>query len=275
MEHIIRLDSASDSRLSPYSNLRWKSKSLIRHHEFVVEGRLCVQRLLASQLQVNSVLVQEGREIEATTWIRDRQLPIYVLPAEEIRQLVGFDFHRGFLASALRPSLLELSKLDWSQMIHPLALAVFGVAETENLGSMLRTATALGIRDILMDSRSADPYARRTVRVSMGNVFKQRFYRLDDPVEQLKEMANQTQLRTVVTTLGAGASLLQDWQADHRPVVLVMGNESTGVDSAIEAIANERITIPMEFGTDSLNVSVATGICLYSLVHAFRSLTTG
>ena len=271
MQRVIYSDSASESLLSRYADLRWKSKSNTDQNFFVVEGRLCVQRLLQSQMRVESLLVQKGLEREVSSWLGSNQCPIYVLPREEMKDLVGFDFHRGVLASAYRPVPYHLHQFDWSRTTHPVLLAAFGVTETENLGSMLRTAAGFGVQDILLDHKSADPFARRSVRVSMGNVFKQRFYHLNQTAGQLGEFVAQHSVRTVITTLSEGATPINLWHADHRPVVLVMGNEATGVDPEIESAASDRVTIPMELNTDSLNVSVATGICLYSLLQSFQA----
>lgn len=269
MDRVIYLDAISESLLSQYANLRWKSKS--DQGIFVVEGRLCVQRLLASKMRVESILVQKGRENEIFTWEFDHKCPIYVLPADKMKELVGFDFHRGFLASAYRPKTHDLDDFDWSRTVYPIVLAAFGVTETENLGSMLRTAAAFGVENIFLDKKSADPFARRCVRVSMGTVFKQRFYFLDQTLEQLTNFVVNNHSRTVVTTLCKQAIPIHQWQADHRPVVLVMGNEATGVDAQIESVASDLVTIPMDLNTDSLNVAVATGICLYSLRQACRA----
>ena len=268
---IRRLQSLQDPLLSCYRDMRWRSKSRSDRKTFIVESRLCVQRLLDSSIKVNSLLVPEGSEAEALTW-GDATIPIYTLAADKINELVGYQFHRGVLASAVRPAPKRLTDLNWSQMLRPIVLAAFGVTENENLGSMLRTAAALGVQDILLDKQSADPYSRRTVRVSMANVFKQRLYILEDPADQLIKLQQQTNLRIAVTSLKEDATNLSDWQADQRPVVLVMGNESAGVGDEVEAIASDRLKIPMELGPDSLNVAVATGICLYGLVQACTAI---
>ena len=265
---IRRLQSLHDPLLSCYRDLRWRSKSRGDRKNFIVESRLCVQRLLESSIKVNSLLIPEGSEAEVLEW-GDPTIPIYTLGADNINELVGYEFHRGVLASAVRPVPRTLTDLDWTRMLRPIVLAAFGVTENENLGSMLRTAAALGVQDILLDKQSADPYSRRTVRVSMANVFKQRLYFIKQPAAELTKMRQQRNLRLAVTSLKDHATRLSDWQADQRPVVLVMGNESAGVGDEIEAIASDRLMIPMELGTDSLNVAVATGICLYNLVQAY------
>ncbi len=264
-----RLDDAGDSRLACYADLRWNSKAPSGTRWFVVEGRLCVQRLLASDLDVHSVLVQQGSEKEVANWA-DEQVPIYVLPKSQISELVGYEFHRGLLACGTRPNFLQLADLDWSRMTHPIVLGALGIRERENLGSMLRTAAAMGIQDVLVEPGTADPFARRTIRVSMANVLKQRLYHLGRPVQELGELASDGTVRMVAATLSDDAIPLDSWKPDGRPVVLLMGNEATGLDPALENIATEHVTIPMELGTDSLNVSVATGLCLYELVKRCR-----
>ena len=264
---IRRLQSLQDPLLNCYRDLRWRSRSRSDRDTFIVESRLCVQRLLESTIQVNSILMPEGTEAEALTW-GNAGIPIFTLSPDQISELVGYQFHRGVLASAVRPTLRKLDDLDWSRMIRPIVLAAFGVTENENLGSMLRTAAALGVQDILLDKQSADPYSRRTVRVSMANVFKQRLYFLERPAEELVKLRQQRDVRLAVTTLAKDAANLSNWQADQRPLVLVMGNEAAGVSTQIEAIASDKLMIPMELGTDSLNVAVATGICLHYLVQS-------
>ncbi len=130
---------------------------------------------------------------------------------------------------------------------------------------MLRTSAALGIEKVLIGPLTADPYSRRTVRVSMGAVLKQRLYALKEPLAELSRLQSTGQVRTVVTTLSPEATPLDQFVTDDRAIILVMGGEAEGIDSAIEAMASDRVTIPMQLGTDSLNVSVAAAIFLYQL----------
>ena len=265
MARVIHLNSPDSAIMSCYASLRYRAKSVAADTTFIVEGRLCVHRLLLSSLEVQSILVQQGLESELLHLVNDA-VPVYVLPKKEISQLVGYDFHRGFLAAARRPHLLSVDELQWSGCA--VAIAALGVTESENLGSIFRTAAALGVADILLDHQSADPYARRTVRVSMANVFKQQIYLLDDALVELRRLALEKNVRIVVTTLSEQSIPITSWQPDDRPVILILGSEASGVDRRLEAIATDCVKIPMELGTDSLNVSVAAGICLHAILHA-------
>jgi tRNA G18 (ribose-2'-O)-methylase SpoU len=267
---ILSLDDPTDPRLACYADLRWDSNPGPESSWFIVEGRLCVQRLIESPLEVISVLVEAGKEQEVASWLGD-STPIYVLPAGCVRQLVGYDFHRGVLACGRRPMLLSSDSLSFSHSPTPLALAAIGVNQRENLGSMLRTAAALGIDQILVGGETADPFSRRTVRVSMAAVLKQTLYRLVSPARELQQLQATYGMRTFVTTLSPDATPLDQVVMDERPGILVMGNEANGIDQAIEAIASDRVTIPMRLGTDSMNVSVATAIFMYELTTGLRT----
>ncbi len=266
MARIVSLDEPSDSRLACYADLRWDAKPLPEADWFIVEGRFCVQRLIESPLDLLSILVERGKEADVANWLTDAT-PVYSLPAEKIRALVGYDFHRGVLACGRRPTLGSIDALCVQQPVPRLALAAVGVHERENLGSMMRTAAALGIEQVLIGPRTADPYSRRAVRVSMATVLNLKLTSLGQPVVELRRLQETGRFRTVVTTLSPGATTLDQFVADDRACILVMGSEAEGVGQEIEEIASDRVTIPMRLGTDSLNVSVAAAIFMYELTR--------
>jgi tRNA G18 (ribose-2'-O)-methylase SpoU len=270
---IVRIDDVADPRLSSFADMRtrridpaWAGDDAAASYDiddtFVVEGRWCVQQLAQSAHATTCVVVQDGRQDEVTSWFGD-QVPIYVVSAARIRELVGFDFHRGMLACGKRPTFRGAGELVNDLIADGgVALCVLGVSQQDNLGSMIRTAMAMGIDRLAIGPKTADPLSRRAIRVSMGTVFGQTIYRLDDPP---RDLAAMTSVRTVVTTLSPDATPLGDFVVDDRPIVLVVGSEPDGVAGDVEAAATDRVTIPMKLGTDSLNVSVAAGIFMYAL----------
>ena len=269
MARIVSIDDPGDPRLACYADLRWDIKPGPDVNWFIVEGRFCVQRLIESPLELVSILVQRGREADVAHWLTD-DTPVYSLPAAAIRSLLGYDFHRGILACGRRPIWPLIDSIVFHESESRLALAAVGVNERENLGSMMRTAAALGIEQVLIGPRTADPYSRRAMRVSMATALKLRLTALDQPVVQLRKLQETGRVRTVVTTLSPEATTLDQFVADHRACILVMGNEAEGVDREIEELATDRLTIPMRLGTDSLNVSVAAAIFMYELAMRLR-----
>lgn len=265
MNQIVQIDDARDKRVKDFANVK-RPRSEAVGDPFVVEGRWCVQRLVESNYEVDSVLVQHGREAEFAALVDDGVV-IYSLPSDQIQELVGYPFHRGVLATGRRKPWLPWSKLCefQAEKKSPLLLAVLGVAQHDNLGSIIRSAAALGVQQILIGPGTVDPLSRRVIRVSMATVFSQQLYRLDDPIEQLTQLQERSGLRTVATTLDKDALPLEDFSHDHRDCLLIFGSEAEGIDQSVQRIVTDRLTIPMQSGTDSLNVSVAAAIFMYAL----------
>lgn len=269
---ILPIEDPADPRVARFVGLTRDDSKQPAAETFVVEGRTCVRLLAQSELAVEAMLVQSGREHEAASWSHD-SVPLYVVDAATIRAITGFDFHRGFLALGRRPKIgsMEQWVADISALTTagspgpaPISLASVGVSERDNLGIMIRTAAGLGIGRILTCPRSADPFSRRAVRTSMATVLGQSIYQMRDPESDFVSLASAG-FRTVVTTLASGATPLDQFEPDDRPVVLAIGNESDGVPAAVQAVATDRLTIPMAGGVDSLNAAVAAGIMMYQV----------
>ncbi len=265
MPNLIRIADWEDPRLLPYRDLCNRDTGYFPD-AFIAEGRLVVERLIASGQTIESLLVEEGKEKLFATRVRS-EVPIYCLPAEVLRRLVGFDFHRGVIACGRRPTYLDVKSLSFSDRAARISLAVLDVDDQENMGSMMRSAAALGINQILFSPKTIDPFRRRVIRVSMANVFSHCFYRLRQPASELA-MLRESGFRTVASTLDAATDLDQ-FQVDDRPIVLMVGNEARGIEQQIQQAASDRIRIPMRSGADSLNVAVAAAIMMYQLTRSF------
>lgn len=271
----IQFTDAIDIRLDLYRDLKGQSTLLAKQNHFIVEGKYCVKRLAESKLRVHSVVIQQGRQDEIAGWFSDpsnhEEIEIYVLSAAEIRKLVGFDFHRGVIACGIGQPAKPVSVLLAMVPKPPIVLASLGISDRENLGSIIRTATAMGVQHLICDRASVDPLARRVIRTSMATVFSQVLYSLDTAKQDFESLAGEGGFRTIATTLAKDATPIDDFQWDHRPVVLMMGNESSGLSNDLQAAATDRVTIPTAVAADSLNVSVATAIFLYELTRRARS----
>ena len=260
--NIIPIDYVHDQRLAPYRDLR--SGAAVADGSFVVEGRWLLERLIDSSYPIESILAEAGNEADYAE--RISPAPVYALPREAIKQLVGFDFHRGVLGCARRRAYSELEDLEIPSAKSRLALAMIDVQDQENAGSLLRSAAALGVNQILLGPKTVDPFRRRVIRVSMGGVLFHRFYRMREPEVELPDLRGRG-FRTLASTLQQ-ATDLGDFQPDDRPLILMVGNEADGLNRRIQKLATDRIRIPMHEESDSLNVAVAAAIMIYALQGA-------
>ncbi|TWU48245.1 TrmH family RNA methyltransferase [Rubripirellula reticaptiva] len=272
---IIQIHDIDDPRLARYTDLQSERRSIKTADDtFIVEGGWCVQKLAQSNFRPRSVVVEEGRHEQVAAEFHD-DVPLFVLSSDQIRQLVGFDFHRGILAEGIRPPTQSVTQLAvdpaWSDSSRrEISLAVFGVSLADNLGSMIRTATALGINRLVTGPRTADPFSRRSIRVSMGTVFSQSIYQSNHPIDEIPTMIRRSNVRVVATTLNPDATPLDQFvfgtiESDRRPMMLIVGSEPDGLGREIESVVTDLVTIPMHLDTDSLNVSVAAAIFMYEM----------
>jgi tRNA G18 (ribose-2'-O)-methylase SpoU len=256
----VRINSLDDPRIETYRELkdtnhtRWNGL-------FICEGEKLVRRLLASDFAVESVLFSDRFERQFGA-LAPPEVPVWIVPDELVEPLVGFNFHRGILACGRRranPTLDELAPLG-----RRLTLAICAeVQDPENLGAILRISSAFGVDGVLVGGGgSADPFSRRVLRVSMGASLRVPIRETADIAAELDQLRDTLAVELAATVLDQSAEPLSAAKRSDR-FALLFGSEGHGLDPAIIALCNRRVTIPMTLGTDSLNVAVAAGICLY------------
>ena len=146
----------------------------------------------------------------------------------------------------------------------PIWLAAQGLRDPGNLGTMLRTADAVGAGGLILIDECADPFSAEAVRASMGAVFTVGLAhaRWDDFVAWLRAGEGQlvaASLRDAVPYRGA---------AYAAPCFILVGNESQGLPEAYEAACDLRVTMPMKGRADSLNAAVAGAVLAYEVLAA-------
>jgi len=262
------IDSLDDPRLDVYRNLtstnltRWSGR-------FIAEGRRVVLRLLASDFEVESVLVSDRRERAMTPHVPP-ETPFYVLPLPLAQKLVGFNFHSGVLACGQRKPNLPLPELA-DNGGRPLTLVVCpNVNDPDNLGSIIRTGATLGVDALLLGRGCADPFSRRVSRLSMGHIYRLPIIECDDLHRDLQRLRDDWQVELMATVAGGDAEILDDAVRPER-FALLFGNEAHGLEPEFLQLCRRRITIPMRDAGDSLNVSISAAIVLYHFTRSSRA----
>ena len=141
------------------------------------------------------------------------------------------------------------------------AVLLDGIQDPGNLGSILRSTAASGIRQILLSADCAQAWSPKTLRAAMGAHFRLDIHEGCDLLCFLGGYRG----RAVVTALEATSSLYS--MNLTKPVAWVFGNEGQGVRAAVAAFVQDRIRIPMPGATESLNVAAAAAICLFETVR--------
>ena len=166
---LVAIEDPADPRLADYADLTdVAARQRLEGQEFfIAEGPVAIERLLQSDHRLRSVLVSERKYERLAPLLDGLREPVYVAPTDVMKTTVGFDIHRGAVASADRkpPPLLD----DLLPTVRRIAV-LEGLNDPENLGAIARSARAFGIDALVLDPTCIDPYYRRTVRVSMGEI---------------------------------------------------------------------------------------------------------
>jgi tRNA G18 (ribose-2'-O)-methylase SpoU len=234
------------------------------HGVFVVEGSRSVAQLLHSEWPLLSLLLRPERVDAMTDAIETferRGAPVYVAGPAVFDRIAGFPVHRGVLALAgRRPQPDPLSLVAGVDRV----VVVEAINDHENLGSIFRNAAALGAGAVLLDPRCCDPLYRRTVRVSVGQVLRVPFARLDPWPAALRSLTGRG---FSIVALDPAASEPLDALPRHGPLALLVGGEGPGLSEPARRAADRRVRIPMAAGVDSLNVATAVAIALHHLAR--------
>ena len=138
------------------------------------------------------------------------------------------------------------------------------VQDPGNVGSMLRSAAAAGVRQVWLSKRSAFAWSPKALRGGQGAHF---CLDIHEDVD-LAGWAADFRARNgeVIATVAEGGASLYDARLSGR-IAIVIGNEGAGIDAALLAQATQRVTIPMPGGMESLNAAAAAAVCLFECVR--------
>ena len=236
--------------------LSWKTlkdkKGRDSQNAFLVEGVRMVQEALSSAFEVQALLLREDYQPE---YRFPAEIPAYVLPAHVFQSVCDTKTPQGIAAVLTR----QTREADG-----PRLLALDGVQDPGNVGTIIRTADAAGFTGVLFSPECADLFSPKVLRATMGSVFRLGFSfpaSLPDALEQLKKDGYS------VLSSQLDGSPFYDRKDVSSSFVLVIGNEGNGVSDAVKAAATHHLCLPMRGGAESLNAAVAAGIMMYDLTR--------
>lgn len=186
-------------------------------------------------------------------------VPVYTGSRELLASLTGYTLTRGVLCAMRRPQPLSAQQIcEKARRI----VVLDGVVDSTNVGSIFRSAAALGVDAVLLTPTSCDPWNRRVVRVSMGSVFLVPWARLEGGLQELKEMGFST---VAMALTDNSVPLDHPSLKKEARLALIMGTEGDGLSDATIAEADYVVRIPMFHQVDSLNVAAATAVAVWEL----------
>lgn len=259
----VPIDDPADPRLADYRELTdvaLRVRYEPPHGLFIAEGELVLRRALRAGYRPRSILVETKRYEQVADLAADA--PVYTAGPDVLTAVTGFHVHRGILASFHRrplPSAAEV--LAAARRV----LILEDVNNHTNVGAVFRGAAGLGMDAVLLSPSCADPLYRRSVRVSMGEVFAVPYARLD-PWPDALDLVRTKGFTVLALTPAPDAVPIQELTDEQRRrPALLFGAEGPGLSGTAQRRSDVRVRIPMRGGVDSLNVAASAAVACWEL----------
>lgn len=227
--------------------------SVLKHHADTVQVVFYDAKRQDQRLQQLLQLAKE-QDIACTPCNKD-----------ELNQKSAHEQHQGIVVEAIEnTSKLSLEELLDQLTVPPLLLVLDGVTDPHNLGACLRTADAAGVHAVIFpkDKSAGINATVRKVACGAAEVIP------SFPVTNLARCLEQLKQRGIWIVGTAGEATTSVYEQDLRgPLALVMGAEGKGMRRLTRDHCDYLIKLPMAGSVSSLNVSVATGVCLFEIVR--------
>jgi TrmH family RNA methyltransferase len=228
-----------------------------------IEGFRILEEAIRSGLRFRAVFFSESAATKADRLLSQLgdQVETLLLPDKVFASTVPSDAPQGAAALA-RWKEFSLEAVLAKSKIGPL-LAIAGVQDPGNLGTILRSAEAFGAGGVLLGEGTVSPFNPKVVRASAGSVFRLPVARakLSGALGPMKEQS----LRLVATASHQGTPLAQANLSG--PLAIFVGSEGAGLSRDLIKEMDEIVAIPQAPQVESLNVGVATSIVLYEVMR--------
>jgi len=242
--------------LQIYKQLR--DNAFTKDNSFIADSPKVVNMLLQTDLHVESLLATKEYYDEFKELILQKNIKtLYLADKQLMQEIVGHKIHHNCMMHGIRPKNTSLEDLGDN------IIMLDEISSTENIGSIARSAAALGVNSYLLPSSGPHPFGRRALRVSMGHVSLLKTHIYDDIILTIKKL--QENGYTIIAAEVTKDSINLSELKVPKKWVLLMGHEGKGISQEILSICDKIVKIEMADGIKSFNVAVAASILMYQL----------
>lgn len=230
--------------------------------EFIVEGIKMIQEAIDEKAIIKDIIVCDdckNQEYFSKEFLYEIAKYNCIYVTEKVfLQITDVTNPQGILA------VIDKKKIDFDiNYDSDLFLILDNIQDPGNMGTILRTADSINLKQIIVAKGTADVYNPKVVRSTMGAIFRVKVIEIEDLTKVVKEMKKR-KIKVYATDLATNSSI---YDVDYKKSAIIIGNEANGVSKQLLDLADQKIKIPMIGKTESLNAAVATGIILYEAVR--------
>ena len=225
---------------------------------FVMEGaRLCLDAAQSGVRLQTLLLSEDGLRYPESALLLGYARQCFAIPNELARFISDTEHPQGIFAVGEIPQPQPFAPQEGKYIL------LDDLQDPGNLGTVLRTAEALGVDAVILSDHCPDLYSPKVIRSTMGSVFRQRTVRVSSLAESVAGW-KRAGMRCFAATLSPTARPLQRLPQSAF-CGIVIGNEGNGVSPAVIAACGEEVYIPMQGAAESLNAAVAAALCMWEL----------
>ena len=230
--------------------------------EYIVEGIKMVKEAISENVTIKTIIICEDCDnketIEQNLLYEIAKYNCIYVTKKIFNSITDVVNPQGIMAVVEKGDSLD--NINYEE---DFILALDGIQDPGNLGTILRTCDSANLKQIILSEDCADPYNPKVVRSTMGAIFRMNIIRVNDLPKTLK-LIKKHKFEITVTSLLTDENM---FDINYMKKVVVIGNESKGVSNEVLEIADKKIKIPMLGKTESLNASVAASVIVYEYVR--------
>ena len=259
IDNFSRITSRENSLIKLVCALQSSAKARKENNLFVIEGLRIAKDAYDNSIRFDKLIISDtaakkyAEDIEKFETIYAEG---YIIPDSLFQKISDTKSPQGIIALSKIPTN-NPDKIDLKGRY----IALENIADPSNLGAVSRTAEALGVSGIILNSNACDPYSPKSMRASMGTLLRMPIIILEDFSTDLCSKG----LRTYSCVVDKDADSISDINFSDGSVVII-GNEANGITEETKSAASKRITIKMQGLAESLNASVAAAISVWEMM---------
>jgi TrmH family RNA methyltransferase len=232
-----------------------------KQNQFLIESIKVVEMALTSNYNVKHILYDESKLNnfkEIIVKAEKSDINIVAVSSDVMEKLSYSKVPQGIVA------VCEMKQYDTNSINSSLVIACEELCDPGNMGTIIRTADAVGAGVVMISNDCVDIYNEKVLRASMGSVFNIDIIKVEDFIGELESLQQKGY------KAGCGHLDGSDFfnREKHKKNILIIGNESKGVSDKVVNVCDFKWKLSMKGNAESLNAAVAAGIMMYDIIRA-------
>lgn len=257
------ITSTSNQQVKYLLQLQKKSKARNEEGVFVVEGLRMFREV--PKKMVKKVYISESLYNKKKDEMNLTDFSLEILSDQVFSHVSDTKTPQGILCIVRQPKY-EIENL--LSQDNPHFVVLDNLQDPGNLGTIIRTAEGAGVCGVFMSKDCVDIYNPKTIRSTMGSIYRMPFVYVDD-LEELLDRFRQKKITSYAADLGGRQSY--DLENYKKSTAILIGNEGNGLRKEISDAADVKVQIPMHGQVESLNAAIAASVLMFEVSRQRRS----